>query len=151
MKEKSLSVKNILSEPDYEKEGFVTWPLPEAMKKLIAARNPQIHDVMVASGSELNVLGNLKTVDVTPQLSILNVPVLITCGSDDLCTPDYSKWQAGLAKDAEFYVMQDGAHMTPMDKPIELIKIQTDFLSKIENLAPFGRTFDRIIPLTAGD
>ena len=121
-----------------------TWPLPEAMKKLIAARNPQIHDVMVASGSELNVLGNLKTVDVTPQLSILNVPVLITCGSDDLCTPDYSKWQAGLAKDAEFYVMQDGAHMTPVDKPIELIKIQTDFLNKIKKLPPFGRTFDRI-------
>ena len=109
-----------------------TWPLPEAMKKLISVRNPQIHDVMVASGSELNVPGNLKTVDVTLQLSTMNLPALITCGSDDLCTPDYAKWQAGFAKDVEFHIIPGSAHMTPVDKPIEVIRIQTAFLNKVE-------------------
>ncbi|MGZ4902523.1 MAG: alpha/beta fold hydrolase [Halobacteriota archaeon] len=83
-----------------------TWPLPEAMKKLIAARNSAIHDVMVASDSELNVLGNLQTVNVTPQLSKLDFPILMTCGSDDLCTPAYTKWQSELANDPRYHIVE---------------------------------------------
>lgn len=45
---------------------------------------------MVASEAELNLPGNLKTVDLTSQLSKLDVPVLMTCGADDLCTPAYT-------------------------------------------------------------
>jgi len=110
-----------------------TWPLPEAMKKLIAARNPIIHDVMVASGSELNVPGNLKTVNVTTQLSTLTVPVLMTCGSDDLCTPAYTKWQSGFANNPQYHVIQGSAHMTPVDRPMELLGLQRAFLREAEN------------------
>ncbi|MGZ4921544.1 MAG: hypothetical protein ACXV3U_05025 [Halobacteriota archaeon] len=76
------------------------------MKKLIAARNSAIHDVMVASDSELNVLGNLQTVNVTPQLSKLDFPILMTCGSDDLCTPAYTKWQSELANDPRYHIVE---------------------------------------------
>lgn len=109
-----------------------TWPLPEAMKRLIAARNAVIHDVMIASGSELNVPGNLKTVDVTSQLSKLDLPVLITCGSGDVCTPAYTKWQSGFADDSQFYIIQGSAHMTPLDNPLELLRLQRDFLREVE-------------------
>ncbi|SDL60597.1 proline iminopeptidase [Maridesulfovibrio ferrireducens] len=107
-----------------------TWPLPEAMKKLGAARNSAIHDTMVAGGSELNVLGNIKTIDVTTQLSKLNVPILMTCGSDDLCTPAYTKWQSEFANNPQYYVIQGSAHMTPVDKPLELIERQRVFLKE---------------------
>ncbi|MDO9464199.1 MAG: alpha/beta fold hydrolase [bacterium] len=109
-----------------------TWPLPESMKKLIAARNTAVHDVMVASDSELNLPGNLKTVDVTSQLSRLDVPVLITCGSDDLCTPAFTKWQSDFANDHQYHVIQGSAHMTPVDRPLELIRIQRAFIACIE-------------------
>jgi len=109
-----------------------TWPLPEAMKRLIAARNPIIHETMVASISELNVLGNLKTVDVTLQLSKLNAPVLMTCGDHDLCTPAYTKWQSKFANVPQYYVVQGSAHMSPVDKPQELIRIQRAFLKEVE-------------------
>jgi len=109
-----------------------TWPLPEAMRKLIAARNPAVHEVMVAGESELNVLGNLRTVDVTANLSELRVPVLVTCGSDDLCTPAFSRWQAGFAADSRFYVIFGGAHMTPVDRPRELLDMQEAFLREVE-------------------
>ncbi|MBM9519119.1 proline iminopeptidase-family hydrolase [Desulforhopalus vacuolatus] len=112
-----------------------TWPLPEAMKKLIAARNPAIHDMMIASDSELNVLGNLKTVNVTSQLSTLNIPVLMTCGSDDVCTPAYTKWQSGFANNAQYYIIQGSAHMTPVDKPLELLGLQRAFLKEVENVS----------------
>ena len=107
-----------------------TWPLPEVMKKLIVERNSAIHDIMVASTSELNVRGNLKTVDVTLRLSELDVPVLITCGSDDLCTPTFTKWQAGFTKNSQFHIIEGSAHMTPVDRPSELLKRQRAFLGQ---------------------
>lgn len=110
-----------------------TWPLPQAMQKLIAARNTAIHDRMVASASELNVPGNLRTVDVTSQLSKLAVPVLLTCGSDDLCTPAFTAWQSGFAGDARFHVIQGSAHMTPVDRPLELLRLQRAFFSEVEH------------------
>ncbi|MDD2236373.1 MAG: proline iminopeptidase-family hydrolase [Kiritimatiellae bacterium] len=112
-----------------EKHVTHTWPLPDAMKKLMAARNAQIHDVMVASASELNVPGNLKTADVTPQLSRLGVPILMTCGSDDLCSPAFTEWQAGFADHPQMHVIQQSAHMTPIDQPQELIRLQRAFLN----------------------
>ncbi len=112
-----------------------TWPLPEAMKKLTAARNPAIHDMMIASGSELNVLGNLKTVNVTSQLSKLNVPVLMTCGNDDVCTPAYTKWQSGFANNSQYHIIQGSAHMTPVDRPLELLGLQRAFLREVENVS----------------
>ena len=117
-------------------EKYVTnsCPLPEAINRLINSRNLQIHNVMVASESELNVSGNLKTVDVTLLLSKIKLPVLITCGSDDLCTPDYTKWQAGFAKDVESHIIPGSAHMTLVDKPIEMIRIQSSFLDKVEDI-----------------
>lgn len=108
----------------------LTWPLPEAMKKLIASRNAAIHDIMVASDSELNVPGNLKTIDVTSQLSMLNVPVLITCGSNDLCTPAFTKWQSEFANNHQYHVIHGSAHMTPVDRPLELLRLQRAFLRK---------------------
>jgi len=107
-----------------------TWPLPEAMKRLISARNTAIHEIMVASGSELNVPGNLKTVDVTSQLSKLDLPVLMTCGDEDLCTPAFTKWQAGFANDSQYYIIHGSGHMTPVDRPKELISIQRVFLKE---------------------
>jgi proline iminopeptidase len=112
-----------------------TWPLPESMKKLIVARNAAIHDIMVASVSELNVPGNLKTVDVTMRLSGLDVPSLITCGSDDLCTPAFTKWQAGFANNATLHIIEDSAHMTPVDRPLELLRLQREFF---KNPLAFG-------------
>lgn len=96
-----------------------TWPLPEAMKKLITARNAAVHDIMVSGGSELNLPGNLKTVNVTSLLSKLDVHVLMTCGSDDLCTPAYTKWQSKFANDPQCNIIQGSAHMTPVDRPLE--------------------------------
>ena len=133
-------LKRIGKKSDYDKAcmEFIkkhvthTWPLPEAMKRLIANRNTAIHDIMVRSGSELNVLGNLRTADVTLQLYQIDVPVLMTCGEDDLCTPAFTKWQTEFAKDIRSHVIQASAHMSPVDNPLELISLQRDFLREVE-------------------
>jgi proline iminopeptidase len=105
-----------------------TWPLPEPMKRLIAGRNSQIHNVMVKSQSELNVLGNLKDVDVSKGLKDLTAPVLLTAGRLDLCTPDFTAWHQSLVRHAEMHIIENSAHMTFMDQPGEVVRIQRDFL-----------------------
>ena len=109
-----------------------TWPLPGAMKRLLASRNAVIHDIMVASGSELNVQGNLKKVNVTSQLSELDLPVLMTCGNDDLCMPAYTRYQSEFANDCQCHIITESAHMSPVDRPLELISLQRSFLNEIE-------------------
>jgi len=74
-----------------------------------------------------------ETVDLTPQLSTLNVPVLMTCGSDDLCTPAYTKWQSGFANNPQCHIIQGSAHMTPVDRPLELLRLQRPYLREAEN------------------
>ena len=130
-------LRNIGTKSNYDKacmeftKRYVTrkWPLSDAMKKLIATRNVTIHNIMVASDSELNIPGNLKTINVISQLSKLDVPVLMTCGSHDLCTPAYTKWQSKFANNPQYHIIQDSAHMTPVDKPLELIRLQRAFLT----------------------
>jgi len=112
-----------------------SWPLPEAMKKSIAARNAAVHDVMVTSGSELNLPGNLRAVNVTSRLSKLDIPALMTWGSDDLCTPAYTKWQSGFARHARYQVIPGSAHMTPVDNPLEQVMVQRAFLREVESAA----------------
>lgn len=125
---------------DYEKaviafaQKYVTliWPPAEPIRKMISAKNPQVHDVMVGSGSELNLPGNLKDMDVSEKLRELKMPVLFTCGESDLCTPEFTKWHSSFSNNAETHVIKNSAHMTPVDNPEELIKIQEKFLEKNE-------------------
>jgi len=111
-----------------------SWPLPVAMQKLIAARNSDVHDTMIASGSELNIPGNLKSVDLTTQLSKVDVPLLMTCGSDDLCTLAYTKWQSDFATVPQVHVIPQSAHMTLVDNPLELLRLQREFLEESETI-----------------
>jgi len=61
------------------------------------------------------------------------MPVLITCGNDDLCTPAFTKWQSEFAKDPQFHIIQGSAHMTLVDRPLEVLSLQRAFLKEVEN------------------
>jgi proline iminopeptidase len=125
---------------DYEKaviafaQQYVTkiWPPAEPMRKMISAKNPQVHDVMVGSASELNLPGNLKNVDVSERLRDLKMPILFTCGENDVCTPEFTRWHYSFSSNAEMHVIKNSAHMTAVDNPEELIRIQQNFLKKNE-------------------
>ena len=106
------------------------WPFPEPMIRLMKKKNRQIHDVMVGCDSELNILGNLRNLDISGYLKTLNVPILFTTGEYDLCTPAFTEWHKSFAKYPEMHVIKNSAHMTPIDQPEEVIRIQKQFLLK---------------------
>ena len=107
-----------------------TWPLPDPMKRLIAAKNHQLHKVMVGSASELNVFGTLAKTDVSEYLKAISLPILLTCGEYDLCTPEFTRWHHSLAPHAEMHIIDKSAHMTPIDNPVSLLTFQKGFLEK---------------------
>ena len=109
-----------------------TWPLPEPMERFIAAKNYQLHNVMVGSMSELNVFGNMAKVDISGYLKSLSLPILLTCGEYDLCTPEFTRWHHSLVPHAEMHIIDKSAHMTPIDNPATLLTIQRQFLAKYD-------------------
>ncbi|MDP8234430.1 MAG: proline iminopeptidase-family hydrolase [Candidatus Saelkia tenebricola] len=109
-----------------------TWPLPEPMRRLIAAKNHQLHKVMVGSVSELNVFGKLAKVDVSEYLKAIFLPILLTCGEYDLCTPEFTQWHHSLVPHAEMHIIDKSAHMTPIDNPVSLLALQRGFLVKYD-------------------
>ncbi len=109
-----------------------TWPFPGPMLRLREKKNHQIHDIMIQCDSELNILGNLRKLDVSGLLKDLNMPMLFTAGEYDLCTPVFTKWHSSFATDAEMHVIKNSAHMTPIDQPEEIIRLQKNFFLKTE-------------------
>ena len=109
-----------------------TWPFPGPILRLIEKRNHRIHEIMVGCNSELNILGNLRELDVSEFLRDLNMPVLFTAGEYDLCTPAFTEWHRSFTKDSEMYAIKDSAHMTPINQPEEIIRLQKNFILKRE-------------------
>jgi proline iminopeptidase len=109
-----------------------TWPLPEPMNRLINNRNKQVHEIMVKSKSELNILGNLKKLDVSGFLRDFKMPVLFTAGQFDFCLPEFLEWHYSLANNAERYIIGNSAHMTLMDQPLKILCIQRNFMLKYD-------------------
>jgi len=107
-----------------------TWPFPGPMTRLIEKKNHRIHEVMVQCASELNILGNLRELDISRFLMDLDMPVLFTAGEYDLCTPAFTEWHRSFAKDPEMHVIKNSAHMTLIDRPEEIIRIQKKFILK---------------------
>jgi len=132
----AFEFKGIGNKEQYEKaviehvKRFVicTWPLPEPMKRLIAAKNHQLHKIMVGSGSELNVFGTLAKVDVSKYLKSFSLPILLTSGEQDLCTPEFIQWHHSLVPHGEIKIIDKSAHMTPIDNPVDLLVAQNKFL-----------------------
>lgn len=70
--------------------------------------------------------------DITPFLSKLELPVLLLCGEDDkLSPPEDMKLMAEMIKNSEFQLINDAAHMTPIENPERVNYLIKAFLHKI--------------------
>ena len=105
---------------------------PKPLTRFNHLKYMQVHDVMVGErcSSELNVTGNLKDVDVTGYLPKLKMQVFLSCGSQDLCTPDIVSEYSKLISNPEFHIFENSAHMTMLEKPIEFLNKHRQFIQK---------------------
>jgi pimeloyl-ACP methyl ester carboxylesterase len=69
--------------------------------------------------------------DAWPVLPTLQMPVLIACGAEDkLCPPELHARMAAACRQAEFSVVENAGHLTPMEQPQRLSSLIAEWAEK---------------------
>lgn len=72
--------------------------------------------------------GNLHDYEYTDKLSKIKIPILITSGTDDLCTPFVAKTMHDKIEGSRWELFEDCGHMPFVQKTDEYIDLLTDWL-----------------------
>lgn len=105
---------------------------PSALTRLSHLAHRQVHDEMIGVNctSELNILGNLREVNVAPLLKEIHIPILFSCGDVECCPPKDVRTYVALVKNASFHVFNGCRHMTMLEEPEEFVNLVGEFISK---------------------
>ncbi len=95
-----------------------------------AAMNPIIYHTMWGP-SEFTATGNLQNVDLTHELSKINIPTLITCGLYDMATPETMQKYADQLPNSTVAILHHSAHMNIAEEPEAYVNIVQDFLKSM--------------------
>jgi pimeloyl-ACP methyl ester carboxylesterase len=69
--------------------------------------------------------------DAWPVLPTLQMPVLIACGAEDrLCPPELHARMAAACQQAEYSVVENAGHLTPMEQPQLLSSLIAEWTAK---------------------
>lgn len=104
-------------------------PWPEELVRAFAGMGEQVY-VSLNGPTEFTITGPLRTVDVTPRLGELGVPVLYICGEHDEATPESTRAYAALTPDSEVVVVEGAAHVANYDRPTEYMRALRGWLSR---------------------
>jgi pimeloyl-ACP methyl ester carboxylesterase len=78
------------------------------------------------------LLAMLGRTDTTENLSKINLPTLVICGSEDkLSPPEVMKFMSDKIPGAKFVLLQKAGHMTPIEQPEKINKTIKEFLKDI--------------------
>ena len=108
-------------------------PWPEELERAFAGMGEQVY-VSMNGPTEFTITGPLRTVDVTPRLGELGVPVLYICGEHDEATPESTRAYAALTPDSEVVVVEGAAHVANYDRPTEYMRALCRWLSRHDGL-----------------
>lgn len=102
-------------------------PRPELAREVTA---------MIERQPVSGIVGALKALrdrpDSTPLLGRIQIPVLVIAGDDDQITPAAGMQEmAGTIPNAEFLVISNAGHLTPLEQPRAFNAAITDFLAKL--------------------
>lgn len=86
-------------------------------------------DSIGVKGSLLAMLGRN---DTTEYLSKIKIPALVICGEHDALTPPpVMQSMAQKISGAEFVIIKNSGHMSPIENPLEVNKAINEFLNKL--------------------
>jgi len=91
-------------------------PWPQDVQDAMASMGEQVY-LTLNGPSEFSVTGPIKSIDLTPRLSTLTLPLLFICGQYDEATPESTRYYASLAPKAQVVVVPDASHLANYDQP----------------------------------
>lgn len=106
-------------------------PWPEYIVQGMADMRHDIYGALWGT-AEWNLTGALKDWDVTDRLGEVDLPVLVTSGRYDVCTPAVVRPVAEGIPGAEWVLFEKSAHLASIEEPEHYRQVVTGFLSEIE-------------------
>lgn len=106
-------------------------PWPEALFLAFGNMNVDMYLGMWGP-SEFTCTGTLLDLDLIPQLHMVKIPTLFTCGRYDEATPETTAYYRSLVRNAEMKVFHKSSHMTMLEQPHQYVKAIRNFLNKVE-------------------
>lgn len=113
----------------YQRYGSGTLdPLPP-VDRAAAGTNMDIYRLMWGP-SEYEFVGSLSTFERVDRLGEIDVPVLLTCGRFDECTPEATAWYASHVPGARVHVVENAVHMALLTSVSEYLGVLRSFLEE---------------------
>lgn len=109
-------------------------PWPPDLQDSFNVFNMEIYKTMWGP-CEMTATGNLKNVDLTPELKKITIPTLITCGRFDMATPETMQSYVKKLPKAKLVVFEQSSHMTIAEEPERYLKIAQAFLKSCSTLS----------------
>jgi proline-specific peptidase len=111
----------------YQKHVCRMDPWPECLNRAMAGMGNDVYHTMWGP-SEFTLTGNLASVDLTPRLKDVNVPVLLTCGAFDEATPATTDDYRKQFKDARMVIFENASHEHHLESEEAYLNILKTFL-----------------------
>lgn len=108
-------------------------PWPESLILTFANMNTDIYCAMWGP-SEFTCTGTLHDHDLTPQLHMIEIPTLFTCGRYDEATPNTTAYYKSLVRGAKMMVFNKSSHTPMLEQPYQYIQAIRHFLRKAEKM-----------------
>jgi len=106
-------------------------PEPEALARAREKFGAQVYETMWGP-NEFTVTGTLRDWDVVDRLGEIRVPVLITSGLHDECTPTLVEpLQRGI-RGSEWVLFEASSHMSYLEEPERYLEVAGAFLDRVE-------------------
>jgi proline iminopeptidase len=103
----------------------------DSVRHYLKGVNDQVRESLFGV-DDLFPAGRIGHYDRTDALSRIQVPVLLTCGRYDDCTPEFLEWHHQQIPGSRMMVFEQSAHNPHLEEPNEFVEGVRWFLSQVE-------------------
>jgi len=107
------------------------WPDPVARSMQNMMSNPEVYAVMNGP-SEFHITGTFRDWSVADRLGEIDLPVLVTSGRYDECTPRIAATVTNGIPGAVGVIFEESAHFAHAEEPERYASVVRDFLERVE-------------------
>lgn len=126
--------QNKLDAPEYlqacdqlYKNYFCRIPMPKILQDSMHKLNQEVYNIMWGK-FETKIVGTLKNVDLFHELSLINVPTLITCGRYDVARPETMLMVSEEIAGSKQEIFEESSHFPHLEEQQKYLEVVLNFL-----------------------
>ena len=101
--------------------------MPKILQDSMHKLNQEVYNIMWGK-YKTKIVGTLKNVDLFHELSLINVPTLITCGRYDVAKPETMQMVSEEIAGAKLEIFEQSSHFPNLEEQKKYIEVLLNFL-----------------------